>query len=154
MAHKVTPRTFSILLRHCSLWGGASACAARAAHVVWHGVLVRSTRTQLNLSLLSRRPHSSGSSLPLAPLAAATRPFVLCALQTMAVLAGQPIDVATLEAALQAVQQDVQIAANAPGGWAAARVCGTMSRWAAGSACCGQCARWVMSVALGCQAGL
>lgn len=35
--------------------------------------------------------------------------------QTMAALAGQPIHAATLEAALQAVQEDVQIAANAPG---------------------------------------
>lgn len=36
--------------------------------------------------------------------------------QTMAALAGRQLDSAALEAGLQAVQQDVQISANAPGG--------------------------------------
>jgi xanthine dehydrogenase/oxidase len=43
-------------------------------------------------------------------------PLTIMAHKTMAALAGRPIDAATLEAALQAVQEDVQIAANAPGG--------------------------------------
>ena len=39
------------------------------------------------------------------------------AAQTTAALQGRAIDGAALEAGLAAVQQDIQISANAPGGW-------------------------------------
>ena len=71
-------------------------------------------------SVVSRAAHlhSSARKHPLRPH------FLSCcpapAVQTMAALAKRPIDTATLEAALQAVQEDVQISANAPGGLLAA----------------------------------